>query len=86
MKCLNFMEKKLSNYIAQGGQGLFEVETRFRQVDGTWGWVLSKGKAVSWDPGGAPESIIGLAVNIQTISPPFFTQIYCIQTKIIQGS
>jgi len=54
-------------YLPDGGQTPFEAELRLRRADGSWCWVLSRGKAVAWDEKGIPTRIIGLNVNIQKI-------------------
>ncbi|WP_051326960.1 PAS domain S-box protein [Desulfatibacillum aliphaticivorans] len=55
------------DYIDGGGRSLLEYEARFKQADGSWRWVLSKGRAVERDERGRPTRIIGLNVNIQTV-------------------
>ncbi len=55
------------DYIAARGREPFEMEFRFRQANGSWCWVLSKGRAVEWDPDGVPLRLIGLDTNIQTL-------------------
>ena len=51
-------------YIRDGGHGLYEAEYRMRAGDGTWRWVLGKGRAVAWDDKGQPSRIIGLNMDI----------------------
>lgn len=51
-------------YIRDGGQGLYEAEYRMRAGDGTWRWVLGKGRTVAWDDKGQPSRIIGLNMDI----------------------
>ncbi len=55
------------NYIAVRSREPYEIEFRFRQARGGWCWVLSKGRAVEWDPDGVPSRLIGLDINIQTL-------------------
>ncbi len=55
------------DYVAGGGYMQFENEYRLRRVDGSWCWVLSKGRAVEWDSRNVPSRIIGLDMNIQKI-------------------
>ncbi|MHC1700535.1 MAG: transporter substrate-binding domain-containing protein [Humidesulfovibrio sp.] len=57
----------LTDYIDSGGQGLFEAEYRMRQADGSHRWVLGKGRAVAWDPGGRPTRMVGLNLDIQKL-------------------
>jgi PAS domain S-box-containing protein len=59
--------RALKAHLKVGGKVLFEVEMRLRKADGTWCWVLSKGRAVAWDEAGAPARLIGLDFNIQTV-------------------
>ena len=54
-----------SAYIREGGQGMYEAEYRMRAKDGSWRWILGKGRAVSWDDEGRPTRIIGLNLDIQ---------------------
>ncbi len=53
--------------LMKGGPNKFESEHRLLRNDGTWCWVLSKGRAVEWNTEGIPTRVIGLDVNIQTI-------------------
>jgi PAS domain-containing protein len=57
----------LQGYISKGGEGQVETQFRLRRADKSWGWVLSKGKAIEWDERGHPSRIIGLDINIQTV-------------------
>ncbi len=59
-------EQSLRDYIQNSGRVEFEAEFRMRKADGTWCWVLGKGKAIAWDETGNPIRIIGLNLNIQT--------------------
>lgn len=54
-------------FIVNGGKGELEVQLRLRRADGSWHWVLSKGRAVEWDENGTPSRIIGIDINIQTL-------------------
>jgi len=62
---LSKLNEFIGNYIRDKGQKQFEVECRLRRADGSWCWVLSKGKAIEWDKQGTPLRIIGLNSNIQ---------------------
>ncbi|UFS70019.1 PAS domain S-box protein [Geomonas sp. RF6] len=42
----------------------FEVESRMRSKDGTWKWILSRGKAVAPDLSDRPPRIVGTFVDI----------------------
>jgi PAS domain S-box-containing protein len=54
-----------SDYIREGGRGMYEAQYRLRAKDGSWRWILGKGRAVSWDDEGRPTRIIGLNLDIQ---------------------
>jgi len=55
----------LSAYISEGGKGMYEAQYRLRAKDGSWRWIMGKGRAVSWDDEGRPTRIIGLNLDIQ---------------------
>lgn len=42
----------------------YRVEFRMRQKDGTWKWVLARGKVVEFQPDGSPLRMIGTHVDI----------------------
>ena len=54
-----------TTYIRDGGQGMYEAQYRLRAEDGSWRWILGKGRTVSWDVEGRPTRIIGLNLDIQ---------------------
>ncbi len=54
-----------SAYIRKGGKGMYEAQYRLRTKDGSWRWIMGKGRAVSWDEEGRPTRIIGLNLDIQ---------------------
>lgn len=53
-----------AGYIREGGRGLYEAEYRMRDHDGSWRWILAKGRTVSWDDRGRPVRIIGLNIDV----------------------
>ncbi|HWR03446.1 MAG TPA: PAS domain S-box protein [Humidesulfovibrio sp.] len=57
----------ITAYCESDGHGLYEAEFRMRHADGTWRWVLGKGRAVAWDGSGRPSRIIGLNLDIQKL-------------------
>ncbi len=61
------ISRKFEAYTLSDGQAFHEIEFRLKKADGTWVWVLSKGRAVAWSDTGSVSRIIGLDVNIQTI-------------------
>ncbi|MDY6903776.1 MAG: PAS domain-containing protein [Thermodesulfobacteriota bacterium] len=56
-----------NDYMQSGGKRPMETEFRLRHNDGTWRWMLCKGKAVAWDEKGNPTRIIGVDISIQNI-------------------
>lgn len=58
-------EQAFAAYCESGGEGMYEAEFRLRQADGSWRWVLGKGRAIAWDRDGSPTRIIGLNLDIQ---------------------
>lgn len=52
-------------YLARGGHGLYEREFRMRKADGSWCWVLGKGRTVEWDRHGKPTKVLGINLDIQ---------------------
>lgn len=54
-----------SDFIREGGRGMYEAQYRLRAKDGSWRWILGKGRAVAWDEKGRPTRIIGLNLDIQ---------------------
>lgn len=46
------------------GKESFENEFRIRHGDGSWRWVLSRAKVVSWDDDGKPVGTLGTNVDI----------------------
>ncbi|WP_308735608.1 PAS domain S-box protein [Humidesulfovibrio sp.] len=60
-------DQTLRGYIDSGGLGLFEAEYRMRQTDGSYRWVLGKGRAIAWDDDGSPKRLVGLNLDIQKI-------------------
>lgn len=57
----------LVEYSNVGGQELYEAEYRMKRGDGSWCWVLGKGRAIAWDERGKPTRIIGLNLDIQAM-------------------
>lgn len=42
----------------------YRVEFRMRQKDGTWKWILARGKVVETEPDGSPRRMIGTHIDI----------------------
>lgn len=52
-------------YCDSGGRAGFEAEFRMRHGDGSWRWVLGKGRCIEWDAEGRVARVIGLNMDIQ---------------------
>lgn len=57
----------IAAYCASDGKGMYEAEFRMLHADGTWRWVLGKGRTVAWDGQGRPARIIGLNLDIHKL-------------------
>lgn len=55
------------SYLQNGGRGLYEAEFRMRAEDGSWRWVLGKGKTVAWAEDGHPSRVLGLNIDIHRL-------------------
>jgi len=54
-------------YLAQGGQEAFAAEFRMRDAEGSYRWVLCKGRVVERDAQGRPRRVVGLNVDVQAV-------------------
>jgi|GEM_PF-1937830 len=48
----------------EGKSDFYECESRMRRRDGTWAWVLDRGRVVEWDSEGAPLRMSGTHTDI----------------------
>ncbi|WP_342751692.1 EAL domain-containing protein [Bosea psychrotolerans] len=48
-----------------GHSPVYECEHRLRRKDGSWGWVLARGKVVERDGGDLPQRIVGTHIDIE---------------------
>jgi diguanylate cyclase (GGDEF)-like protein/PAS domain S-box-containing protein len=48
-----------------GHSPVYECEHRLRRKDGSWGWVLARGKVVERDALGRPQRIVGTHIDIE---------------------
>lgn len=48
-----FVKQSYHNYTVSNDNMFSEIELRLRKSDGSWCWILSKGKVVAWDEKGA---------------------------------
>jgi diguanylate cyclase (GGDEF)-like protein/PAS domain S-box-containing protein len=55
---------KLTDHLA-GRTAVFECEHRLLRKDGTWGWVLTRGKVVARNAAGKPTRIVGTDIDIE---------------------
>ncbi|MEN1761120.1 PAS domain-containing sensor histidine kinase [Anoxynatronum sibiricum] len=57
-------QEHLDRYLAGGSKGLYEATFRMKRKDGTWAWILSRGKTLQ-DENGHPTSLtVGTHVDI----------------------
>jgi PAS domain S-box-containing protein len=61
------LRQRLKDYVDSGGEGEFESEFRLKKSDGSWCWLLAKGRTIGRDEAGRPSRIVGLDLNIQSI-------------------
>jgi len=47
-----------------GRSSVYEVEHRLRRKDGSWSWVLARGKVVQRDGAGRPERVVGTHIDV----------------------
>ncbi|MBI5520798.1 MAG: PAS domain S-box protein [Desulfovibrio sp.] len=59
--------RAVNAYCASDGRSMYEAEFRMLHADGTWRWVLGKGRAVAWDGQGRPSRIVGLNIDIHEL-------------------
>jgi len=48
----------------KGDTPFYECEFRMKHKDGSWVWILDKGKVISWTEDGKPLIMCGTHVNI----------------------
>ena len=47
-----------------GGSHSYKVEYRLRHADGSWRWILDRGKVLYWSPDGLPLRVVGTHTDI----------------------
>ena len=47
-----------------GGSPNYKAEYRLRHADGSWRWILDRGKIIYWLPDGRPQRIVGTHTDI----------------------
>ncbi|MCC6672264.1 MAG: PAS domain-containing protein [Planctomycetes bacterium] len=55
---LPLAQRRLQEHFARA-TGLYECEHRLRAKDGSWRWVLARGKVMTWDADGKPSRMVG---------------------------
>ncbi len=60
------VEDGLKKYIDKGENNRFEVEFRMQHSDGSWRWLLGKGRAISWNDDGTISRVVGLNLDIHS--------------------
>lgn len=48
----------------RGEVPIYQSEHRMRRKDGSWVWILDRGKVVEWNPDGSPRRMIGTQTDI----------------------
>jgi len=48
----------------EGHKAVYEVEHRLRAKDGSWTWVLDRGRVVEWDADGQPCRMVGIMTDL----------------------
>jgi PAS domain S-box-containing protein len=59
----NALNTKIENHLS-GGKQYFESEHRLRCQDGSYKWVLARGKETEWTESGKPLRVIGTHTDI----------------------
>lgn len=60
---LSATDAALQAYL-EGQTPLFQVEQRLRMASGEWKWILTRGKAVAYTPGGSASRMVGTHTDI----------------------
>jgi PAS domain S-box-containing protein len=58
--------KKLKDYL-EGRSDIYSVESRLRTKDGSYKWILDRGKIFEWDKDGKPLRMIGTHTDISEL-------------------
>ena len=48
----------------QGETPYFDAEIRMQAKDGSWRWILDRGKVLRWNPDGTPQRMVGTHMDI----------------------
>lgn len=60
-------EQRFADYLAAGGQGMYESEFRLRDAHGGWVWIWSRGSALRDAAGRPTGKVVGTHINISSI-------------------
>lgn len=60
---LEYVNEALQQHLA-GHTAAYRSEHRMRAKDGSWHWILDRGKVVTWQPDGNPLRMVGTHVDI----------------------
>jgi len=52
--------------VIEGRQSSYEAEYRYRHADGSWRWLLDRGRATDWDAQGRATRMVGFVVDVTT--------------------
>lgn len=58
------LERVLASTLDQRGAERAELEYRLRHRDGSWRWMLDRGRVVEWDAGGQPLRAVGTLLDV----------------------
>ncbi len=56
-------QKTVTDYLARGGAG-FDIEFRMRHQDGSYRWIMGRGRMVEADSEGRPAKLVGIHIDI----------------------
>ena len=60
---INAAMDTINDYVLKG-QGSYDTEFRFLKKDGSWMWISSRGRIITWDKDGKPLRMLGTHTDI----------------------